>query len=200
MTLSKEIRYFEKSCTHLEARIDSLSRVNDVGVDEEFLAEAVAFRLFRLQERLVRVFFLNSCVMTRSPSNNSIKSKLRCKDWATAEEILKAGNRFLDWGHPTNTKNIANLIFQNGYPVSDLIASHESSLIDLQRIRNYIAHDSREAKTAFIRTTKNYVRVGDDAPETAGRLLLYRKKASQPITLRIIFDKLKGMSIAVKTI
>ncbi|UWQ59540.1 hypothetical protein K3722_05275 [Leisingera caerulea] len=200
MTLNREIKAFDKSCVHLEGRIDHISQIEPSGEDEEFMAEAIAFRLFRIQERLIRAFFLECCVKTQSLSKKRIHSKLRCKDWETAEEILKSGNRFLDWGNPTSTRNMASLIFKNGYPVNDLLLVKQSTITDLQKIRNFIAHDSNEAHSGFIKTSKNYLRTGDPTPLSAGALLLYRKRPVDKITLKVIFEKVSDISSMIKAI
>jgi hypothetical protein len=194
LTLNREIKKFDKSCAHLGARIITLSSVQNPLEDEQFLAEAIAFRLYRNQERLIRTFFLDCCVKTQTPSKNSIKSKLRCKDWDTAEEILKAGNRFLDWGNPTTTRNLANVIFKDGFPISDIMLSKHSALVDLQRIRNFVAHDSREAQVSFSKTARNHLRTGDQEPISAGELLLYRKRPSENMTLQILFNQIGVLS------
>ena len=178
----------------MRARIAALASVPDPLEDEQFLAEAIAFRLFRNQERLVRTFFLDCCVKTRTPSKNKIVSKLRCKNWETAEEILKAGNRFLDWGNSATTRALANLIFKDGFPVSDILLTKQSVLVDLQRIRNFVAHDSREAQVNFLKASTNYLRTGDPEPTTAGELLLYRRRQSDKMTLQIIFDHIVELS------
>lgn len=200
MTINKEIKNFDKSCAHLLARVESVSRTVTPDEDDEFIAEAIAFRLFRVQERLIKNFFLDCCVKTRSPAKKPIKSKLRCKDWETAEDILKAGNRFLDWGNPQNTRNLANLIFRDGYPISDVIRTKESTLIDLQRIRNFIAHDSKEAQSGFIKTSKNYINIGDAEPTSAGQLLLYRRRASEKSTLSKIHEKISELSEIIRLV
>jgi hypothetical protein len=181
----------------LGARIAELARVENPLEDEQFLAEAIAFRLYRNQERLVKAYFLNCCVKTRTPSKSKIVSKLRCKDWGTAEEILKSGNRFLDWGNPTSIRNLANLIFKNGFPVSDIVLTKQSSLIDLQRIRNFVAHDSKEAQSSFSKAARNYLKAGDPEPNSAGELLLYRKRPSAKMTLQILFEQICDLSAMV---
>lgn len=200
MTINQELKRFEKSCQLLEGRINGIAVIVDPSEDDEFIAEAIAFRLFRIQERLMRSFFLNCCVKTRSPSNKRIYSKLRCGDWETAEEIIKAGNNFLDWGNPTRTRNLANLIFLDGFPINDVLLTKSSIITDLQRIRNFIAHDSREAAVSFTKVARSYLKTGDPVPASAGALLLYRKRESETITLRRIFDQMTELSEVVRNV
>ena len=197
LTLNKEMKRFDRSCSHLGTRIAALASVEYPREDEQFLAEAIAFRLYRNQERLVRTFFLNCCVKTQTPSRNKIVSKLRCKDWDTAEDILKAGNRFLDWGNPATTRSLASLIFKDGFPISDIILTKQNILVDLQRIRNFVAHDSKEAQAGFSKVAKNYLKAGDLEPLSAGELLLYRKRPVEKMTLQILFEQIAGLSAMV---
>ncbi len=200
MTLNKELKNFDASCAHLLERIDSVSKSENPSVDDEFIAEAIAFRMFRNQERLIRNFFLDCCVKTRSPAKKPIKSKLRCKDWETAEEILKAGNKFLDWGNANSTRNLANLVFLNGYPINDLITIKQSFLIDLARIRNFVAHDSKEAHAGFSKSARNYLKTGEHVPSTAGKLLLHRRRPTEHIAIRRLFDEIAQLSGIVRAL
>lgn len=200
MGLRTELKEFDKSCDHLNGLVESLEELSSPTEDDLFVAEAVAFKLFRIQERLVREYFLSCCVETRSISNKPIRSKLRCKDGHTAEEILKAGNRFLDWGNPALVRNLANQILDNGYPVADVLITKQSVIYDLQRIRNYIAHDSKEAANGFQKVIGNYVRKGDPDPESAGELLLYRRRPTEEITLGILISRIKEISQLARSV
>lgn len=195
MTITTEIFHFDGSMVFLDSIYSTLlhCEAQSATNQELFLAEAIAFRIFRNFERITRAVFLESCITLVAPSGGRISSKLTCGDWKTAEEILKAGNRFLDWGNIENTRNLASLVFENGFPISDMFAPINSTLTSLQAIRNFIAHDSEEAERKFRRVVPNYLQPSAN-PETAAKLLLGRRSIRGPQTLRIIMDHVKTLT------
>ena len=196
MSIEEEIALFDENNKFLKPKIRSLGRIDvqDAVEDQLFLSEAIAFRIYRSYERLVRGLFLHGCTSGRTPSGKEIISKLQCEDWKTAEEILKAGNRFLDWG-PVSTKRLADLVFKDGFPMSEVIGPIHRTLIDLQRVRNFIAHDSSEAADGFKKVVHNYLSAGSATPDTAGILLLSRRGRRELQTIRKIFDRVAGLSV-----
>lgn len=159
-----------------------------------FLAEAIIFRLYRAQERLIRAIFLETCVTHRSYTGREVKSRLSCPDWNTAEEIMKASAvKFLDWGNPQLTTQRAAVIFETGFPITDTISPLHSSLVDLQRIRNFIAHDSDEAKIGFRKAAINYLTSGAEDLSTAGQLLLAKRNARSKPVISILIEKISAL-------
>lgn len=200
MTIDEELNLFVEISNFLKAIINDLAKVDEATATAKdmFLAEAVAFRLFRGYERFLRAIFLDSCTREATVSGQAIVSKLKCDDWATAEEILKSGNRFLDWGNIENTKRNASLIFDRGFPVSDLITPIYSNLYDLQRIRNFIAHDSQEATRGFEKVIRNYLPAGRTELATAGQFLISRRRASEAQVVKKIWKKVVALEIIYK--
>lgn len=196
MTIEEEIEHFNTHCDLLLTFVDQLATVDSAEQTEQhrFLAEAVTFRLYRVYERLVRSAFLHYCVVEETLQGAQVTSKLTCPDWETAEAILKSGNKFLDWGNVVSVKKIANLVFHEGFPIGDMLAPFHSDLIDLQRLRNFVAHDSSEAEDGFKRARTQYVRIGDAEPRTVGELALYRRNARSDVTLKIIHRKVSALS------
>ena len=196
MNIEFEIQLYDKANEFLKEKILNLASIDvpDATENEIFLAEAVAFRIYRSYERFIRAAFLHSCATAETLSGKSIVSKLRCESWSAAEDILKAGNRFLDCGKPETTKKLADLIFENGFPISDVIAPVHSTLVDLQRVRNFIAHDSREAEDGFSKVVANYIARGSTQPESAGELLLSRRRKRESQAINKIFERVSVLS------
>lgn len=202
MTLEAELDRFDSEFALLDTFIEDLARV-DLGAatrEQLFLAEAVIFKSYRLYERLSRHTFLYYCVQTTTLSGAEVNSKLKCTDSAIAESILKAGNKFLDWGNVDSTRKLANLVFDQGFPVVDLLSPVASTLTDLQRFRNFVAHDSEEAANAFRKSRTQYVRVGTEAPETVGELALYRRTARQDPVLKMLHQKTRNLSVIIRAL
>lgn len=202
MTIEQEIDNFEKNAALLLEFIQSLAIVDkaDYDLQHYFLAEAVTFRLFRIYEKLVRVSFLNYCVINTTFNGNTVNAKLGCPDWDTAENILKSGNKFLDWGNVASVQKLADLVFEHGFPIKDLLMPNYSTLVDLQRFRNFVAHDSKEAADGFKKARANYVRKGDTNPETVGQLSLYRKKSLADITIMTLHQRVSELSGILKVL
>ncbi|HTR15698.1 MAG TPA: hypothetical protein VMI52_01525, partial [Acetobacteraceae bacterium] len=114
--------------------------------------------------------------------------------------ILKSGNRFLDWGNVDSVKQLANLVFHQGFPIVDMLSPVLSTLKDLQRFRNFVAHDSREAADGYRSSRGQYVRVGDASPETVGELALYRRNSKSSITIKIIHGKVSQLGFILKAL
>ena len=202
MLIEAEIAHFDEQSHLLSGFVDSLASVSTTDIDQThlFMAEAVMFRLFRIYERLVRSSFLFHCVSSNTINGTSVSSKLNCDDWDTAESILKAGNKFLDWGNVVSIQKLAGLVFEDGFPIRELLSPVHSDLIDLQRFRNFVSHDSSDAAEGFKTARTQYVRVGDVPPETVGALALYRKNARSDIILKIIHRRVIRLSAILGTL
>lgn len=202
MRIDNEISSFEDNLAFLKRVASRLASVDVTSAtdDDKFISEAVAFRLFRAYERFLRAIFLNACTNALTHQGASIVSKLTCPDWETAESILKSGNRFLDWGNVENTKRNASLIFESGFPISDLLAPVHSDLVNLQKIRNFIAHDSQEATNGFNKTIRNYLPAGRTAIDSAGELLLSRRRPRDAQVLRKLVKKVDALSTIYKAL
>lgn len=196
MTISDEVSYFNSSIKFLDDIAVGLTsiEVKNATPQDLFLAEAIAFRLFRIFERFTRAVFLESCVVSTAPSGLPIVSKLQCADWKMAEEILKAGNRFLDWGNIENTRRLAGLVFENGFPVTDLFSPISATLSNLQTIRNFIAHDSDEARRKFTKVIGSYLPPSILVPDSAGKLLLARRNMRNKQVLGTIISDVKELT------
>lgn len=197
MDLEDEIEAFAKEILFLSEFKKTIYALNFEEDREwqkaQFLAEAVTFRLYRAQERFIRAIFLNTCVVRTSYLGQPVISRLTCPDTETAEAILKASAvKFLDWGNPQQTTQRASLVFENGFPITDTIGPLHSSLVSLQRIRNYIAHDSREASSGFQKAIQGFLSPGSTIT-TAGQLLLSRRRRRQSYVLSQLVNNVAAL-------
>jgi hypothetical protein len=202
LSIDREINLFDENCHLLLDFIDDLSKLDkdDILPKHHFLAEALMFRMFRNYERFLRSTFLHYCIEKKTFLGLDVVSKLRCDDAETAESILKSGNKFLDWGNVDSVKQLANLVFREGFPVVDMVTPILSTLKDLQRFRNFVAHDSREAAEGYRKSREQYIRVGDTFPESVGELALYRRNARSNITIKIIHEKVSQLGDILQTL
>jgi hypothetical protein len=75
-----------------------------------------------------------------------------------------------------------------------------ADIIDLQRIRNYIAHDSVEAESSFEKVIRNYLNPSINPPLTAGELLLSRRNPSEKRVIKKIHEKISNLSKTYKSL
>ena len=198
MILADELSNFADEVTFLDTFKSTVYGMDFADPNQfqtaKFLAEAILFRLYRAQERLVRAIFLDTCTTHRSYRGNAVSCRLSCTDWSTAEEILKSNaGKFLDWGNPQQTVQRAILIFEHGFPITDTIGPIHTILINIQRIRNFIAHDSTEADKQFRKAASNYVSAGISAMSTAGDLLLARRRPKDAYVLSTLIKKVGSL-------
>lgn len=200
MVIQSEIEKFDTEYSVLQrfSRDLATKELSQASGDDLFLAEATIFRAYRIYERLVRMSFLYHCTVNKTINSVAVRSKLVCDNLHTAEAIIKAGNKFLDWGNPESTKKLSNLVFEDGFPISDLISPVYSSLVDLQRFRNFVAHDSEEAENGFKKSREQYFSPHHPAPRTVGELALYRRTARSDNTLTTILAKVASLSAIIK--
>ena len=196
MSVEYEITSFDMNSNFLKPKIRDLASrdVQNATENDLFLAEAIAFRIYRSYERFARALFLHGCTSDKTQKGTLIVSKLQCENWEEAEKILKARNRFLEWGDPEFTSKLAGLVFKNGFPMKEAIGPIHGTLIDLRRVRNFIAHDSPEAKKGFKKVIQNYVPTGSVEPDNAGKLLLSRKRRDGAQAIRKIFERVAALS------
>jgi hypothetical protein len=114
-----------------------------------FLAEAIFFRSFRAYEGFIRDIFLLYCLEKRPRSGRKVTSYLTPKDFVHAEGMLQSSLRFLDWTNPDTVIERAGLYLKNGFPIKLPYTTHREPLMDFKRIRNHIAHDSKESYSGY---------------------------------------------------
>jgi hypothetical protein len=196
LKISDEIKKFDDDMAFVLLSLAKLANAEPTSATQEdlFSIESLAFRTFRASERLIRAVFLEGCASATTPSGTKVASKVRSSDHRTVEEVLKAGNRFLDWGNIAKVRTLANLVFDNGFPVIDVVDPINSDLTDLQKIRNFIAHDSDEAKSGFDQVVASRLVLSPNPPDSAGKLLLSRRSINRPRVAKTLFTQIDKMT------
>lgn len=201
MIISDEIRKFDLDIEFLTQQMATIGGVNAnaASFGELFIAESIAFRLYRAYERILRAIFLESCVSDTTPTGLSIRAKLRSSTHDDVEAILKVGKQFLDWGNCQTVRDLSTLVFENGFPVADVIGPLNNDLIGLQRIRNFIAHDSKEAASGFEKVVANYLPLGTQVTG-AGFLMLSRRNPGDRNVLSQLLNKVGSITTVYLTL
>jgi len=159
-----------------------------------FLTESIFFRAFRSYEKLVRDIFLLYCLGIKSDSGKRASSYLNPNGFLHAETLIKSQLRFLDWGNPDIVIERAETYLKNGYPMKLPLSSNREALQDYRKIRNHIAHDSKESFDGYISVLRKHYGTVPLSIPCPGEFLLRNDRAHpSKYNLQVYFDLLKDM-------
>jgi hypothetical protein len=113
------------------------------------ITESVFFAAFRAYEGFLSDIFQLYCLEKRPRSGRKVKSFLRPKDFDHAGELIKSSMHFLDWTSPATVIKRAETYLDDGFPVKLPYTTHQAVLQDLKRLRNHIAHNSKESLDGY---------------------------------------------------
>ncbi len=160
-----------------------------------FLTEAIFFRVFRAYESFVRDIFLLYCLEKRPRSGAKVTSFLSPKSFFHAERLIQSSMRFLDWTNPEIVIKRAELYLGDGFPIRLPYTTHRESLWDFKRIRNQIAHDSKEAVAGYqVVLRRRYGVVPLRIPSPGEFLLVTEKNDPSRYRLLVFFDLMRKLS------
>jgi hypothetical protein len=145
------------------------------------LTESIFFAAFRAYEQFLRQIFIIYCLGKQTMHRRQIQSFLNPTNIDHAEALIQSAMPFLDWSSPDQVIERAELYLKGGYPIKRAIAANIDSLRDFKRIRNHIAHMSKESMGEYKKVLKKYFTVLPLRIPTPGEYLLL---PSQSNTLR----------------
>jgi hypothetical protein len=171
-----------------EVRISELVKYRDELIDPPgrtskdssravFFAEALFFRMFREYERFISRLFLCYCCEWPTPSGKLVTSLIKVQDPNEAHLLVKSGNRFVDWAKPEEIRERSKVFLRNGFPIADIIDPFNSDISSMYRIRNHIAHDSKESRDGFQKVLDQFLTTPPVGSVSAGEFLLLEKRS-----------------------
>ena len=161
-----------------------------------FLTEAVFFRAFRAYESFVRDVFLLYCLGKRPRSGARVASFLNPRSFLHAEELVQSSMRFLDWTNPDIVIKRAELYLRDGFPIKLPYTVYRETLSDFRRIRNHIAHDSKESLAGYQTVLRrHYGTIPLKVPPPGEFLLVMDKKDPTKYKLLVFFDLMRTLSV-----
>jgi hypothetical protein len=143
------------------------------------LTEAIFFAGFRAYEQFMRNVFVLYCCGVQPSRRRLIRPYLKPKTLKHAEELLQSSMPFLDWSSPDSLIDRAETYLEGGYPVKDVITANLESLRDLKRIRNHIAHMSKESQAEYLKTVKRHYGIVPLKVPRPGEFLLLTRRGSR---------------------
>lgn len=162
------------------------------------LTESIFFASFREFEGFIRDVFLLYCLEKASVSGKRVKSYIRPKGFVHAEELIQSSMPFLDWNSPDTVIQRAELYLEDGFPIKLAFTSHLNELRDFKRIRNHIAHSSKESLDGYKKTLKNYFGVVPlNIPSPGEFLLVTEAKKPSKYKLLTFFELMRKISVDI---
>lgn len=161
-----------------------------------FLTEAIFFRGFRAYESFVRDIFLLYCLEKRPRSGAKVTSFLTPKSFLHAEELIQSSMRFLDWTNPDLVIERAELYLKDGFPIKLPYTANRNTLWDFKRIRNHIAHDSKESLGGYRTVLRRHYGVVPLKLPPPGRFLLVPdRRTPSKYNLLAFFELMRELSV-----
>ena len=159
-----------------------------------FLTASIFFRAFRAYEKFVRDIFLLYSLGKKTDSGKKALSYLNPKGFLHAETLIKSQLRFLDWGNPDIVIERAETYLRNGDPIKLPLSSNREALQDYRKIRNHIAHDTKESFNGYISVLRKHFGTIPLSVPCPGEFLLKSDRADHSkYKLQVYFELLKAM-------
>lgn len=159
------------------------------------LTEGLFFGAFRQYQQFLAETFLLYSTGKFKFGRKHVKSYLEPRDRKHAELLIQSSMTFLDWSSPETVLERAELYLKGGFPIKQALISHRELLIDAKRIRNHIAHLSKESRAAYHKTLKrHYSVIPLNAPRPGEFLLLPSRTAPDQYYLLYYFAMLETVA------
>jgi len=142
--------------------------------------EGIFFAAYRAFEGLVQDVFLLYCQGKPTLGGKRPHSYLNPKDFKHAEELIQSSMRVLDWTAPDELVRRSELYLKDGYPVKNVLTANRAVLLDMKRIRNHIAHNSRESASQYLKVLRAVLATLPIKPPSVGEFLLMQDRHNRP--------------------
>lgn len=93
--------------------------------------------------------------------------------------MIKGAVQYLDWSSKEQIIKMAERVFENGEPYKTVIFGINSHLVNIKKLRNNIAHNSRKSNEEFDTLVRNELSPSEVGISTA-QFLLYSKIVRRP--------------------
>lgn len=142
------------------------------------LTEAIFFAAFRSYEQFMLNVFVLYCCGIQPNRRRLVRPYLKPRTLKHAEELVQSSMPFLDWSSPHKVIERAETYLQDGYPIKDVISANIDGLRNLKRIRNHIAHMSKESRLEYLKTVRHHYGTNPLKIPRPGEFLLLRQAGS----------------------
>ena len=165
----------------------------------ELLTESIFFSAYRGYENFLEDAFVLYCLEKKSISGKKYRSYLKPKNFSHARELIQSHMPYLDWTSPDNVISRAETYLFNGEPFKTPVASTLESLRDMKKLRNHIAHNSKDSKEPYISVITKHYRTTPLKEPSPGRYLLEIVSNSDPSKYYLVkyIEDIKEVIIAI---
>ncbi len=134
----------------------------------ERLCEIAFVILFTAWEQFLESAFEISVVDARL---SSIKSRhnVLVVDLGTAHDLIRGGQRYVDWADPNTVRTRAKVFFKNGEPFESALSAVSGDVTKMRIIRNRCVHFSQHADEQYQKIIREIV--GSGRRISPGKLL-----------------------------
>ena len=160
-----------------------------------FLTEAIVFTACRAYENYVRDIFLLYCQGKPTTKGVVVKSYLKPRDFAHAEELVQSSMPLVNWSRPNVIIERAELYLEDGFPIKVPYSINRDMLGDILRIRNHIAHNSKESLHDYRKVVKKHYGTMPLSTPSPGEFLLLPEKKGKKYKLQTYLALLKAVSL-----
>lgn len=157
-------------------------------------SEAIFLNAYVAMERLLESTFMYYAQGEASTSGFIPVRFLQPISEQHAYDMVKSSQNFLDWTSPDIVANRCATYFQNGDPIKPHITSRMDFLKSAKRLRNYIAHRSRESQLDYKKVINAILPTPPLTDISCGQFLCMIPTSGSARKTRVILYFLNGIS------
>ena len=195
MALQDSHHCFRKSMLECHLFDQHLSQVIQTPASSAHLScEAIFLNGYVAIERLLESAFIAFTLGEMNRAGFTATCYLKPTNEQHAYDMIKSSQPFLDWTSPDVVIRRCETYFLDGNPIKTQIATRIDFLRSAKRIRNYIAHRSRESDLDFQKVLNALLPTPPLTPITCGHLLSLIPNGGVSKKTRILSYFLNGFS------
>lgn len=162
------------------------------------LSESIYFAAFRAYEAFVEDVFLLYCLEKPTRKGKLVRSYLRPRDFEHAASLIKSSMKFLEWTSPAIVIERAETYLNKGFPIKTPYTVNKETLSELKKLRNHIAHNSRESFLEYKKVlTRHYRTIPLVTPSTGEFLLRTNPRDKTKYNLVYYLEFLKNIANSI---
>jgi hypothetical protein len=188
----------DKNQTLFATSVEQKSKNGITKAQMHLLTEAIFFAAFKTYEQFLRNVFLIYCCGIQPSKRKLVRSYLKPRSIQHAELLIQSSMPFLDWSSPDTLIERSETYLEDGYPIKMPITTNLNSLKALKKIRNHIAHMSKESLEDFKKVVKDhYGTLPLRIPRPGEFLLLTSQRARRNYYLREYIQLIENVAISM---
>lgn len=165
-----------------------LALARDEFTEVDFITESILARAYRAYEAFLENLFIEYCLRRRTLAGTHVRPYVRPRDRDHAGELIQVPARLVEWGSVDTVISLSDAFFLDGFPIKNAITTNRATLVEIRRVRNYIAHSSKTARKKYSSVVTHALRTPPLSLPTSGQFLRTRRTKERKINLDIYLD------------